>query len=149
VSADLEAPPPADPPAGTLGSAVVRRWWRWGVVVLYAAAIFTMSSMSRVSIPMRLSDKVVHAGVYSLLAAVLMWAVVAGDWRKVRAQHVVAVTVVCMLYGLSDEIHQLFVPRRRYELLDLAADTSGALGAAVAGWAWGIIRRGPAQSKDV
>jgi VanZ family protein len=36
-------------------------------------------------------------------------------------------TVFTTAYGLSDEIHQLFVPGRRFELLDLVADGVGGL----------------------
>ena len=33
---------------------------------------------------------------------------------------------ICFLYGLSDEIHQLFVENRMFDPADLAADVMGA-----------------------
>jgi VanZ family protein len=45
-------------------------------------------------------------------------------------------------YGATDEAHQYFVPGRHADVADLAADALGALAAAVAIRAWGIIARG-------
>jgi VanZ family protein len=53
----------------------------------------------------------------------------------------VLAALVAAAYGATDEWHQHFVPGRTMEMADLAADTSGAAAAAVAAWAWGIIRR--------
>ncbi len=39
--------------------------------------------------------------------------------------------VICFLYGCSDEIHQLFVPGRTCQLVDIVIDTAGAAAAAV------------------
>jgi VanZ family protein len=46
-----------------------------------------------------------------------------------------------VLYGVSDEWHQSFVSGRTSDLLDVAADASGASLAAVVLWACGIIAR--------
>lgn len=35
--------------------------------------------------------------------------------------------IPCVLYGVSDEIHQIFVPDRAFELVDILIDSSGAL----------------------
>jgi VanZ family protein len=43
------------------------------------------------------------------------------------------------LYGISDEIHQLFVPNRSFELLDILSDISGAALFQIA--YYGIVRR--------
>ena len=34
---------------------------------------------------------------------------------------------ICLAYGFSDEIHQLFVPGRAFEISDLAMDGLGSL----------------------
>jgi VanZ family protein len=34
--------------------------------------------------------------------------------------------LLCLLYGMSDEFHQSFVPDRTPSVLDVAADTIGA-----------------------
>jgi VanZ family protein len=49
-----------------------------------------------------------------------------------------AITIV---YGVTDEFHQSFVPGRSADAYDLAADAAGALAGTGACWAWGIIRR--------
>lgn len=113
------------------------------------AAIFASSSSSDVSIPGRVSDKAVHAAIYALLSGLIVWALVDGHWRRVTLRVVVAAVVACLAYGWSDEVHQLFVPGRMYEWLDLAADTTGATVAACALWAWGIISRGSTHDHGV
>lgn len=42
------------------------------------------------------------------------------------------VFIIVSLYGLSDEIHQAFVPNRSCDALDLMADMAGALTAIIA-----------------
>ncbi len=40
-------------------------------------------------------------------------------------------------YGLSDEIHQAFVPTREADVWDVLADSLGACLATI-GWRWGV-----------
>ena len=43
-----------------------------------------------------------------------------------------ASAVLCAVYALSDEIHQIFVPGRAFQLIDLAVDLAGfAIGIAI------------------
>jgi VanZ family protein len=55
------------------------------------------------------------------------------------------VFMFCLVYGLSDEIHQTFIPLRQFELLDLLAD---ALGSACAIAASEIIIRRSQRPSD-
>jgi VanZ family protein len=71
-------------------------------------------------------DKVFHAGAYGLLGLLLLAAhrpqASGYSWHQVRTSALLA-----SLYGISDEIHQAFVPGRSSDVLDWAADTVGAL----------------------
>jgi VanZ family protein len=70
-----------------------------------------------------------------------MRALARGSWTGVRLRAVVGTVLIAVAYGLSDELHQLFVPEREFDLKDLAADAIGAGATAVALWTWSIIRR--------
>jgi len=132
------------------GSTRSAGWWRWLIVSAYLAFIFFLSAQSTLpALPGEPSDKLEHATAYSVLGALVVWAAVRGDWRRVTWRTVVGVTVFCVLYGWSDEIHQRFVPGRHYDLRDLLADGTGAFLAAAASWAWGIIARGRRQTHDM
>ena len=47
---------------------------------------------------------------------------------------------IASLYGVTDEYHQLFVPGREFDVLDLVADTIGSIVGTAAVGAWSIIR---------
>lgn len=115
------------------------------------ALIFGLSSLEHPpDLSSTISDKAGHALLYSGLGALSARAL-AGGWRRVGVGSALGAVVLSALYGLTDELHQLFVPSRRPEALDLVADTIGAaLGASApraSAWlaaakrkAWGIIR---------
>ncbi len=104
-------------------------------------AIFGASSMSDLqTTPAGLSDKTVHGLVYGLLGALVLRAVAGAGWAGVTLVAVLAATVISGLYGVTDELHQGFVPGRSTEALDMVADAVGASGAAGVIWAWSIIR---------
>jgi VanZ family protein len=48
---------------------------------------------------------------------------------------------ISSLYGVTDEYHQVFVPGRTFDVLDMAADAFGSVVGAGAMWAWSIINR--------
>ena len=51
--------------------------------------------------------------------------------------------IIVVLYGVSDEVHQMFVPGRTAALDDVVADTIGAVVGTGACWAWGILSSTP------
>lgn len=123
----------------------------WAPVGLYAAVIFGGSSISNppeaiASVLKEISDKALHLCEYSLLGALSYRACrhAAGPWV---ARHAVIVAVAgCAFYGLSDEIHQLFVPFREGDPFDLLADATGAM---LGAWIWRIVecrKRGTSES---
>ena len=64
-----------------------------------------------------LEDLFAHAALYAVLAALLRGA----------GLTVPLALAAAFLYGVSDELHQRFVPGRTAALSDLAADLAGAL----------------------
>src|SRR5436190_1885900 len=79
--------------------------------------------------------------VFACLGMLLARALAGGLTRTVTRGMVVTTTVLSGLYGVSDEIHQIFVPPRQVEVLDVVADTIGGALGAIALYAWGIIQR--------
>lgn len=69
-----------------------------------------------------------HFGGYALLAFLLYRALDRSPERPdiMAARNAVLLAV---LYGISDELHQLFVPGRNPSILDLGVDALGALAA--------------------
>lgn len=114
----------------------------WGPVVLYGILIFSLSSASDLpDLPEALTDKVGHLLLYCGFGFLLARALVGGLGQKVPLWVPPLVVLLSVAYGLSDEVHQLFVPNRQFDLLDLAADAAGSALGAGALWAWGIIAR--------
>ena len=113
--------------------------WLWAPAVAYMGVIFYLSSLSSPPVPPHVSDKILHAGSYVLLAILLVRALAGGLPARIPASVLVLAVVLTTLYGASDEIHQMFVPLRTPSLLDLLADAiGGAIGASLC-WAWSII----------
>lgn len=116
-------------------------WSLWAPVVAGWAVIFGLSSLSSPPMPPNVWDKVLHAGAYGGLALVTLRATAGGRVGGVTARAVLLAWIVTTLYGLSDEVHQSFVPRRSAEAQDVVADALGAALALGAAQAAGIILR--------
>ena len=84
----------------------------WAPVALYMVFIFWLSSISRPpDLPRGVSDKAAQGSWYCGLGALLVRAR-AGGWRRPVTLRIAAgAIVVATLYGISDEIHQYFVPQ--------------------------------------
>lgn len=88
-------------------------------------------------------DKIAHMAVYGLLAATLIRAFSYRP-RQAWSGRVVTMTIVwCLLYGITDEFHQSFIPGRSVSGLDVLADTAGAL---LVGTVWLFLRRSRVQA---
>ncbi|MGD2063353.1 MAG: VanZ family protein [Nitrospirota bacterium] len=109
---------------------------RWLLVAAYAGMIFWLSHQTDVSAaaPVALNDKVCHAVEYAGFTTTLAIALAAGGSPLVLTR----AGSLAVLYGLSDEYHQRFVPGRDSDLADVAAD---AVGAGIACVALALYRR--------
>lgn len=116
----------------------MKKWlYYWGPVCGYAGLIFYLSSQPHPeetlpSFVTLFSDKVLHVVEYAVLGGLcyraFRWGATA-SWGALAIPLAVSVTA---LYGLSDEIHQSFVPFRDASGLDWLADSIGAiLGSAI------------------
>lgn len=96
----------------------------WFPVFLYSGIIFYASSLPDLKPPLEIKniDKAVHVLEY-LPFGFLLARAFSQQWPVVRLWQVV--TVCSLLYGISDEYHQSFVPGRQAGVLDAIADTAG------------------------
>ena len=105
--------------------------------------IFVLSSFSKLpSPPGGVSDYHVHMAAYAGLGVLTARALGKG-LRDISWRAVLGAIVIATLYGMSDEYHQLFVPGRSFDYLDIAADAFGSVAGAAGARAWSIIRRRP------
>jgi len=100
---------------------------------LYLLLIFVLSSISRY--PEEISwvfslDKCVHILEYYLLGYLLMRVLVTSPHRAFSGAPVAFAIVFGILYALSDEWHQSFVPGRYASVFDFLFDSSGVIMAA-------------------
>lgn len=97
-------------------------------VIFYAGFIFYLSSLSSPNVPhFVFADKIGHLILYGGFGAVFARAFTPFE-RGWSASLIVLVAMSgSLLYGLSDEIHQYFVPLRSPEFTDLLSDGLGGL----------------------
>ncbi|HSM88997.1 MAG TPA: VanZ family protein [Desulfobacterales bacterium] len=77
-------------------------------------------------------DKLLHFGAYGVMAVLFYRTYLAGWPQALKRTLIWASAISTALYGLSDEIHQYFVPERSADPLDWLADAvGGAVGALI------------------
>lgn len=106
------------------------RVWFWPLAL--AVLIFAASSRARVASPRGIPhvDKIAHFMVYGLLGTLVC------RTQRLDARGAAGALVIASLYGVSDELHQSFVPGRTLQLADWIADTCGAALAIGLYWRW-------------
>lgn len=134
-------------------------------LLCWMAVIFVVSSFSReflaVLFPgllgggqgggagLPFGDYLAHLGLYSVLSALTYWAF-HGAGRLSRPALWGAVLAFTVLYGISDEVHQSFVPGRSATAADVMIDAVGGVAGLV--FADGLLRfihrRRARQSRD-
>lgn len=100
----------------------------------YAALIFAVSSLNldvEELKPVLTFDKFLHLAEYYVLGYLLMRAFTTSGAPLLAASPVAATILVGSAYGLSDEIHQAFVPGRVASAADFLFDAAGVVLAAL------------------
>ena len=107
----------------------------WLPVLVYGLLIFIQSSLpSSDKVPQfPYGDKLLHVGGYALLSFLLYRAL--GTQKKINKASTLFIlsSVLSAIYGISDEIHQHFVPSREADILDVLADMVGSIVGAICG----------------
>ncbi|MBI4441641.1 VanZ family protein [Candidatus Woesearchaeota archaeon] len=105
---------------------MLNRFSSWAPVALYMAGIFYLSSQPVLPTPvslLRINDKMLHAIVYAGLSLLVLRACRRENMRY--AAYIAIMTTI--VYGVTDEIHQSFVPGRVMDAWDGVADAVGSL----------------------
>lgn len=101
----------------------------WLPLYAYGALIFYMSSMPKplpsISIPS--FDKALHIIEYSIFGFLAVRAFRYSPTRVFYKNFKVLAILLTLLYGISDEVHQLFVPSRESSIFDIIADAIGGI----------------------
>lgn len=98
-------------------------------LIIYWIILFILTSLpSSMAITTDVSDKVNHFGAYGLLSVFLYLNLNFQNRFELLNKFPATFTVlIASIYGMVDEIHQMFVPGRSAEFLDWLADFSGSL----------------------
>ncbi len=108
-----------------------RRFIRYVMpAVVYAAAIFTISSIPRLqppSIGLSWDDKVYHFIEYVGFSLLLYRAFYCWAWTRAKRMRLLLTILVGALTGAADELHQIYTPSRAAQVSDWLADFAGVL----------------------
>ena len=102
----------------------------WAPLLFYMGLVFWVSSLPRPESLSAAPDVVLHGGAYFVMALLAIRAFGHGLSEPVPAAKLWAGVTVAVLYGVSDEWHQSFVPARVGDVYDVLFDAMGALLAA-------------------
>jgi len=106
----------------------------WLPVIIYAIIIFIHSSIpeSELVEKFEISDKLLHLLGYSVLGYLFLRALFNYGYDTAKKQLILLAIFYSTLYGISDEIHQYFVPLRSPEVMDAVFNFFGSTLGAVA-----------------
>jgi len=99
----------------------------WLPVVAYGALVFYLSSLSHVRVAKAIPDYLEHAIEYLGLTVLTIRALNEGLVLPIPGVLHFSALGLGMLYALSDEIHQIWVPRRTASLKDFLSDALGGV----------------------
>jgi VanZ family protein len=114
----------------------------WLPVAIFMAAIYYGATMPMLPAPIEdlLSDTLLHAGAYTVLALLTLRATARGRRAGLTRTALVTAFLIAMAHGLSVEWIQMYVPTRFAEWRDVWNDAAGAALGLGGAWAWGTMR---------
>ncbi len=96
----------------------------WGPFVGALVVVFWLSSLSRVPGANHYWDKMLHGVGYAVLGVLALRAF-HGGFERLRLKPTLYAALAVILWAVSDEFHQSFVPGRDASPLDVFADAVG------------------------
>lgn len=104
-------------------------WLVYVPLVVYWLVLFVATTLPVERLPsIGFTDKINHFIAYFVLAVLVNLTLI--YQRKSRflfEKAMVATIVICLFYGVVDELHQMLVPGRFAETMDWIADSLGAI----------------------
>ncbi len=102
-------------------------WFYLAPFLFYCLLIFSLSAQSDLAAvcPVAIPDKIAHLVEYAGFGFLLMRILRYLQPETAYVKHLFWVLTAALIYGLSDEFHQYFVPNRQFSLMDLLADGAG------------------------
>lgn len=90
-----------------------------GVIVKFIANILNINNLELLSLIIR---KLAHYMEYFILGILVI-----NMLKDYHLKYYLISIIICIIYGVGDEIHQLFVPGRSCQFLDILIDTLGSI----------------------
>lgn len=101
----------------------------WLPLYLYAGLIFYVSGISKPPVPeieIPFLDKFLHISEYAVFGLLAARAFKNSPKEIFFKNFKIAAVLTSVLYGISDEVHQLFISERSFSVFDMLADGIGA-----------------------
>ncbi len=98
------------------------------ITILIAITIFYMSSIpgEEINTPNTIINlsTVYHFGIFALLTLFL---ILSTTNKKLTTKQFIIILSIVIIYAISDEIHQIFIPNRFASIKDIITDSIGGL----------------------
>ena len=101
----------------------------WFPIIIYCLIIFIQSSYpSPETVPdLPYLDKLLHFSAYAVLGALFLRAFKTTQFKNNINLVIILSILASSFYGISDEVHQYFVPCRNADIMDVLADILGSI----------------------
>jgi VanZ family protein len=100
----------------------------WIITILIAIVIFYLSSLSFEITQEKgvgFETTIYHFYAFFFLSLFLLISLIKGN--KINLNVILIAMILSIVYAISDEIHQLFVPGRTFTIFDILTDSAGIL----------------------
>ena len=101
----------------------------WFPIIIYCLIIFIQSSYPSPETAPEIPylDKLLHFSAYAVLGALFLRAFKTTGFKNNIKLVMILSILASSLYGISDELHQYFVPCRNADMVDVLADILGSI----------------------